>query len=100
MGSHLDDLRRSVTEQRFRTQTLWISVAAGLAAHVGGYLLRSSGAGEPLAIIADLLYSLGFALWTGAVVVALVEIFPQRKERQVLDAIARYEAAVRRGRTD
>ena len=38
-----------------------------LAAHVGGYALRSSATTEPLGLVADLLYALGWALWTGVV---------------------------------
>ena len=63
----------------------------GLAAHVGGYALRTSTTGEPLRLIADLLYALGFALWTGVVVVVFVQIIPEAKRRQykeVLDATA------------
>jgi hypothetical protein len=73
MGAHLDELR---------TQILWAGLV-GLVVHIGAYLLRSTGPAEPLGLVADLLYSLGFALWTGTVVVALVEIIPQAKERQV-----------------
>ena len=85
MGAHLDELR---------TQILWTGLVVGLVVHIGAYLLRSTGPAEPLGLVADLLYSLGFALWTGTVVVALVEIIPQAKERQVLAAIDAYEAAV------
>ena len=94
MGAHLDELRRSVSQHRFRTQILWTGLVVGLVVHIGAYLLRSTGPAEPLGLVADLLYSLGFALWTGTVVVALVEIIPQAKERQVLAAIDAYEAAV------
>jgi hypothetical protein len=34
----------------------------GLAAHIGGYLLKSSAATEPLGLVADLLYALGWSL--------------------------------------
>lgn len=43
----------------------------GLAAHVGGFLLKTSATAEPLALVADLLYALGWSLWTGVVVVFL-----------------------------
>jgi hypothetical protein len=69
-------LRRSVYEQRTRYWTLWIGFVVGLAAHVGGYVLRSSATTEPFGLLGDLLYTLGWALWTGVIVVVLVQIFP------------------------
>jgi hypothetical protein len=66
---HLPELRRSAYGQRLLYQSLGVGFVVGLAAHVGGYLLRSSVTTEPLELVADLLYSLGFALWTGVVVV-------------------------------
>ena len=47
---------------------------------------------EPLGLLADLLYTFGFALWTAAVVVVLVEIIPEAKRRQVRRALEAYEA--------
>jgi zinc transporter ZupT len=76
---------------------VWVGVVAGLIAHIAGYLLRTSGPAEPLGLAADLLYSFGLAVWTGTVVVVLIEIIPQAKERQILEAIDAYEAAVSGG---
>jgi hypothetical protein len=59
----------------------------GLAAHVGGFLLRSSATTEPLLVVADLLYSLGFALWTGVVVTIFVQILPDTKKRHFKQAL-------------
>jgi hypothetical protein len=56
-----------------------IALVAGLAAHVGGFLLESSATTEPPKLVADLLYQLGLALWTGVVVVVFVEIWPEAK---------------------
>lgn len=98
MGTHLDDLRQSVAEHRFRNWVVLLGVLTGLLAHVGGYLLRISAPAEPLGLVVDLLYALGLALWTGTVVVVLTEIIPQVKERQILDAIDRYEAIEREAR--
>lgn len=67
----------------------------GLAAHVGGYLLRAVVTTEPLLLVADLLYALGWSLWTGVVVAALVQIFPEAKRRQLKRALQAYDAAVR-----
>lgn len=57
---------------------------------------RASGPAESLGLIADLLYALGLAVWTGTVVVVLIEIIPEAKERQILAAIDAYEAAMKR----
>jgi hypothetical protein len=95
MGEHLIELRRSVSERRFRYQILWIGLILGLIVYVAGYFLKVSVTTEPLGLMADLLYTLGFALWTGVVVVLMVEIIPLAKERQVIRALDAYEAAVR-----
>jgi hypothetical protein len=66
----------------------------GLAAHVGGFLLKTSATTEPLLLVADLLYALGWALWTGVVVVVFVQIYPEAKKRQYKQALDAFEAAV------
>jgi hypothetical protein len=42
VGEHLPQVRRSVFEQRLLYWSLGIGTVVGLAAHVGGYVLRSS----------------------------------------------------------
>jgi hypothetical protein len=81
IGAYLPELRRSVAGQRILYTSLTIGFVVGLAAHVGGYLLRSSVTTAPLGLMADLLYALGWALWTGVVVVVFVQIFPEAKRR-------------------
>ena len=95
IGGHMTELRSSIVERRFRNWTLWTAVVIGLVAHVAGFLLKSSAAGEPIAVLADLLYTLGYALWTGVVVVAIVEIIPAAKERQISKYLDAYESALR-----
>jgi hypothetical protein len=68
--------------------------AVGLAAHVGGFLLKASATTEPLSLMADLLYALGWAMWTGVIVVVFVQVYPEAKERQYKQALDAYEAAV------
>ena len=94
-GEHVADMRKSVTERRIRNQALWFVLVLGLIGYSAGYLLRASVSGEPWSLLADLLYNLGFALWTGVVVVVVVEIIPRAKERQITRALDAYEAAVR-----
>jgi hypothetical protein len=90
-GEHLPELRRSVSKQRILHWTLGIAFVVGLAAHVGGYLLRSSVTTEPLGLVADLLYTLGWALWTGVVVAVFITIIPETKQRQVKRMLDAYE---------
>ena len=93
VGEHLPQVRRSVYEQRLLYWSLGIGVVVGLAGHVGGYVLRSSVTTEPLVLVADLLYALGYALWTGVVVVVFVQVIPEAKRRQFKQALDAYEAA-------
>jgi hypothetical protein len=88
-------VQQSVFGQRLLYQSLGIGFVVGLAAHVGGYLLRSSVTTEPLVLVADLLYALGYALWTGVLVVVFVQVFPEVKRRQFKQALDAYEAAPR-----
>jgi hypothetical protein len=94
VSAHMDDLRRTVAERRIRNWMLWTGLGFGLVAHVAGFLLKASVSGEPIGVLADLLYTLGWALWSGVVVVALIEIIPAAKERQISRAIDVYEAAL------
>jgi hypothetical protein len=95
VSEHMADLRRSVSERRIRNQTLWLVLATGLIAYVAGYLLKVSVTSEPWGLLADLIYTLGYVLWTGVVVVVVIEIIPRAKERQITRALASYEAVMR-----
>jgi hypothetical protein len=95
ISSHMNDLRRGLTSRRFRNLTLGSALAIGLVVHVLGFMLKSSVTGEVFAVLADVLYTLGFALWTGVVVVAIVEIIPEAKERQISGYLDAYERALR-----
>jgi hypothetical protein len=94
-AEHLPELRRSASEQRVLRTSLGIGFLVGLVAHVGGYLLRSSATTEPLGLVADLLYTLGWALWTGVVVVVFFQVVPEAKTRQIKRAVDGLEAALR-----
>jgi hypothetical protein len=95
MEEHLPEVRQQASGQRPQYWILGIGVVVGLAAHVGGYLLRSSVTTEPFGLLADLLYALGFALWTGVVLVFFVQTWPEAKRRQLKRSLDAYEAAVR-----
>ena len=81
--------------QRIVLQSLGIGFALGLAAYVGGYALKASATTEPFKLAGDLLYTLGWALWTGVVVALFVEVIPRVKQRQFKQALDAYEAALR-----
>jgi hypothetical protein len=94
VGENLPLVRRSAFGQRILYWTLGIGVVVGLAAHVGGFLLKSSTTTEPLLLVADLLYALGGVLWTGVVLVVFTQVYPETKKRQFKRALDAYEATV------
>jgi hypothetical protein len=95
MGEHLPELRRSAFGQRLLYQSLGFGFVVGLAAHVGAYVLRSSATTGLFGLVVDLLYALGYALWTGVVVVLFVQVFPEVKRRQIKRSLDDYEARLR-----
>jgi hypothetical protein len=95
VGENLPYVRQTAVGQRPVYWILGIGLAVGLAAYVGGYLLKSPATTEPLGLVADLLYTFGWALWTGVVVVVFLQILPEAKRRQFKQALDAYEAALR-----
>ena len=95
MGEHLPEWRQQASGQRPLYWILGIGFVVGLAAHAGGFLLKTSVTTEPLLLVADLLYALGWSLWTGVVVVFFVQIWPEAKRRQLKRSLDAYEAALR-----
>ena len=83
VGENLTLVRRSASGQRVLYWSLGIGFAVGLAAHVGGFLLKNLATTEPLLLVVDLLYALGWALWTGVVVVMFVQVYPETKKTSV-----------------
>ena len=95
MEQHVTELRQSVSGQHFLYWSLAIGFVAGLAAHIGGYVLLVSMPKEPLGLLADLLHGLGLSLWTGVVVAAFVQVIPEIKRRQIRQFLAAYDALQR-----
>ena len=89
-ANHID-LRRWNSKDRILPFYLGAAFVVGLIAHVIGYLLKSSATSEPFGLLADLLYALGFALWTGVAVTLFLEVLPEGKQRQVQQALDEYE---------
>ena len=96
IGENLTLVRRSASGQRPMYWILVTGYVVGLAAHAGGFLLKTSATTEPLLLVADLLYALGWSLWTGVIVVVFVQIWPEAKRRQYKQTLDAYEAAVAR----
>jgi hypothetical protein len=95
IGEHLPEMRRAAFGDRLLYQSIGSCLVVGMLAYAGGYLLRSPHTTEPVGLLADLLYTLGYALWTSAVVVALLEVVPRVKQRQFKEALQAYEHAQR-----
>ena len=90
---HLTELRQDAYGPRILASFILAGAfVVGLAAYVAGYLLKSTATTEPLGLLADMLYKIGFALWTGAVVVVLVEIIRKRSVGRIKCALEAYEA--------
>jgi hypothetical protein len=96
VGENLTLARRSASGQRPMYWILGTVLLLGLAVHVGGFLLKTSATTEPLMVVGDLIYTLGWALWTGVVIVVFVQIWPEAKRRQFKQALDAYEAALGR----
>ncbi len=96
VSENLTLVRRTASGERPSYWILGTGFVVGLAAHAGGFLLKTSAATEPLLLVADLLYALGWALWTSVIVVFFVQIWPEAKKRQFKQALDDYEAAAGR----
>jgi hypothetical protein len=94
MAEHLPTWRQQASGQRPLYWILGTGFVVGLAAQAGGFLLKTSVTTEPLSLMADRLYALGWALWTGVIVVIFIQIWPDAKKRQYKQALDAYEAAV------
>jgi hypothetical protein len=94
IGEHLPFIRRSAFGNRLLYWSLAIGFVVGIAIHVAGYLLKSSATTLTLGLLADLLYTLGWALWTGVVVAVFVQVIPETKRRQFKQALDAYEASL------
>jgi hypothetical protein len=95
MEAHLPEVRQQAAGQRPLYWILGIGFVVGLAAQIVGFLVKTSVTTEPLLLVADLLYALGWSLWTGVVVVFFVQIWPEAKRRQLKRWLDAYEAARR-----
>jgi hypothetical protein len=98
IGERLDELRPRATGSHFLYWSLAIGFVMGLAAHIGGSLLRSAATDQPVGLAVELLYAFGGALWTGVIVVLFAQVIPEVKRRHIRQAVDAYEAWRRKGR--
>ena len=91
----MPEFRRSITGQHILYLWLTIGLIVGLVVHIVGYALLTATSGEPIGLVADLLSTLGTALWTGVVLVVFAEVLPQAQRRAALRLLHRYEEALR-----
>jgi len=93
-AEHLPHLRRRVFGQHYQYWGLGIAFILGLGAHIGGYMLKLVATPGPVGLLVDLLYALGWSLWTGVVAAILVQVVPEVKRRQFKEALDAYESAM------
>jgi len=96
VGENITLVRQSASGQRVFYWIPGVGFVVGLAAHVGGFLLKTLVTTEPLSLVADLLYAFGWSLPTGVILVMFVQIWPEVKRRQYKQALDAYEAAAGR----
>ena len=95
IAENQDLIKPYLTGTKFLYEFLVIAFVIGLIAHVVGYWLQLSLTAEPFRLVAELVYSMGGALWTGVVVIGFVQVFPEAKLRQLRRAMAAIEARKR-----
>ena len=93
-STNLPMLHRWVSGMPFLREALVLVFTLGLAAQVGGYALGNAASDGPLGLLAELLATLGATLWTGIVLVALVEVLSEARRRWLDRRLEAYEAAL------
>lgn len=92
---HLDELRRAVEGRTILYWWLLLGFLLGLIAHLAGYFIGAATSNTVVTLLADLLRSLGTALWTGCVLILFVQVWPDVQQRGARRRIALYEKALR-----
>ncbi|HEY7025725.1 MAG TPA: hypothetical protein VH371_12280 [Candidatus Limnocylindrales bacterium] len=95
IGDYLPEIRRSLSDQSILRFYLIVAFVLGLLAQVVGYLLKVNAGADLYGLAVDLLYALGWAMWTGVVVTLFVQVLPEAKRRQIIRGLEAYEASKR-----
>ncbi len=85
--SNIDDLRDMTTSDRILRGMLWATLLGGLLLQVVGWLI-------PEGRLSELVTNVAIALWTGAVLVGLLELRVRSKRRQTARYLAQVEQAL------
>jgi hypothetical protein len=95
IATHLDDLRRAVEGRTILYTWLLLGFSLGLIAHLGGYFIGTGTTSNVVGLLAELLKSLGTALWTGCLLVLFVQVWPEVQQRTARRMLGLYEKALR-----
>ncbi len=95
VAPRLDELRRAVEGRSILYTWLLLAFLLGLIAHLAGYFIGVGTSNNVVALLAELLRSLGTALWTGCVLILFVQVWPDVQQRRARRLIALYEKALR-----
>jgi hypothetical protein len=95
IAPRLDELRRAVEGRTILYTWLLLAFLLGLIAHLAGYFIGAGSSNNVVTLLAELLRSLGTALWTGCVLILFVQVWPEVQQRRARRLIALYEKALR-----
>jgi hypothetical protein len=95
VAPRLDELRRAVEGRTILYTWLLLAFLLGLIAHLAGYFIGAGSSNNVVTLLAELLRSLGTALWTGCVLILFVQVWPDVQQRRARRLIALYEKALR-----
>ena len=88
LAMHLDDAEGWTREEQVLRRSLITTFVLGLGIHVIGFAMASGVFGPaeewPGSLAADLLASVGMALWTAAAIVVFLEVWPRATARRTL----------------
>lgn len=95
VAPRLDELRRAVEGRTILYKWLLVAFLLGLITHLAGYFIGAGTSNAVVTLLAELLRSLGTALWTGCVLILFVEVWPDVQQRSARRRFALYEKALR-----
>ncbi len=85
--SNIDYVRDMTSSDRILRGTLWATLLGGVLLQVVGWLI-------PVGRLSELVANVATALWTGAVLVGLLELRVRSKRRQAARYVAQVEQAL------
>jgi hypothetical protein len=94
VAAHLPEIRRRVAGNEILYFWIAGTLILGLIANVVGFLWSTVASGTADALVSQLLLSVGTALWTGSVLVLLLEVLPDIQRRYAIRALRKYERQI------